>query len=156
VLVLLLVGWVALRNLTSDDPQRGVRAIAYAGDARAARAAADFDLLAPPRLPKGWRATSVRFTRPPSSHWHLGALTDQGRYVGLEQGTASEASLVKEYVDESAHRGEPVDVAGRPWTSYTDDGGDLALVRRSGRTTTVVVGDRVPQTTLAAYAASLR
>jgi hypothetical protein len=147
---------VALRSLTSNDPARPVRTIAYADDARAARTAADFDLLAPRRLPEGWRATSVRFTRSPSSHWHLGVLTDRGRYVGLEQGTASVASMVEEYVDESAHRGRPVDVAGRPWTSYTDDGGDLALVRRDGRTTTVVVGDRVPETALTAYAAILR
>lgn len=156
VLVVFLVGWVALRNLTSNDPAGPVRAIEYAEDAATARTVADFELLAPQRLPEGWRATSVRFERPPASHWHLGVLTDRDRYVGLEQGKASVATMVEEYVDESADRGQPVDVAGRRWTTYEDDGGDLALVRREGRTTTLVVGDNVPRARLVSYAASLR
>ena len=43
-----------------------------------------------------------------------------------------------------------------PWTTYTDSGGDLALVRRAEGTTTLVVGHEVPQGDLVAFAASLR
>ena len=50
----------------------------------------------------------------------------------------------------------PVDVAGRPWTTYTDPGGDLALVRTDGRATTLVVGHDVPREALLGYVAGLR
>ncbi len=156
VLLAVVLGWVALRALTSSDAATPVRTVDYTRDVPAAREAADFRLLAPPGLPSGWRATTVRFTGPPRAHWHLGVLTGEDRYVGLEQGQDSVASMVERYVDEAATRGEPVDVAGRPWATYSDSGGDLALVRRAGRTTTLVVGHDVPRSDLVSYVASLR
>ena len=42
------------------------------------------------------------------------------------------------------------------WATYSDGGGDRALVRRDSGTTTLVVGHDVPQDELVAYAASLR
>jgi hypothetical protein len=113
-------------------------------------------VLAPPDLPPGWRATTARFDRIGTPHWHLGVLTDEDRYVGLEQSSQSVRTMVREYVDEAARRSAPVDVAGARWSTYTDDGGDLALVRRAAGTTTVVVGHEVPRAQLAAYTASLR
>jgi hypothetical protein len=132
-----------------------VHTVDYRGDVPAARKVARFALVAPPSLPHGWRATTVSFTDQPP-HWHLGVLTDRDRYVGLEQGDASVRAMVVEYVDRAPTRGAQVDVAGRPWTSYTDGGGDLALARREGGTTTVVVGHDVARAELVAYAASLR
>jgi hypothetical protein len=156
VLVVLLVAWIGFRSLTRDEPDSAVRVVDYARVVKPAKKAADFDLVAPARLPTGWRATSVTFTDSAPQHWHLGVLTDRDRYVGLEQGGASERSMVTEYVDKAASRGAPVDVAGRPWTTYTDPGGDLALVRTDGRATTLVVGHDVPRATLLDYVAGLR
>jgi hypothetical protein len=156
VLVAVVVGWVGFRAVTSDKPERPERTVDYARAVTPARKAASFDLAAPPQLPAGWRATTVRFTPGADQHWHLGVLTDEDRYVGLEQADDSVASMVEEYVDEAAEQGRPVDVAGNSWSTYTDDGGDLALVRRQGRTTTLVVGHEVPRADLTAYAASLR
>jgi hypothetical protein len=156
VLVGVVLAWVLLRSLTTPDPGSPVQQVDYARDVPLARKAADFDLVAPRTLPKGWRATTVRFEPVPGAHWHLGVLTDKGRYVGLEQGDRPVASMVEQYVDESAERTAPVDVAGSRWSTYTDAGGDLALVRRAGRTTTLVVGHQVPRSSLVSYAASLR
>jgi hypothetical protein len=156
VLGVLIIGWVTLRSLTSADPASPVQSVDYARDVPPARQAADFDLVAPPRLPSGWRATTVRYTPAPRAHWHLGVLTDERRYVGLEQSSGSVRSMVEEFVDESATRGGPVDVAGESWSTYTDAGGDLALVRRAGSTTTLAVGHEVPRSTLVTYAAGLR
>jgi hypothetical protein len=156
VLVAVVLLYVGVQALTANRPSNAVRTVDYAAEVPAARKAAGFDLVAPARLPAGWRATTVRLTGSPGAHWHLGVLTDKGRYVGLEQGEASVRSMVTRYVDETAARGRPVDVAGRPWTTYTDSGGDLALVRRAGRTTTLVVGHDVPRRDLTSYIASLR
>ena len=156
VLVVLVVGWVGFRALLSPDRSSPVHRVDYAAVVPPARRAADFSLVAPSRLPRGWRATTVGFRASPRSHWHLGVLTDQGRYVGLEQGHESARSMVDAYVDVAASRGRAVGVAGQSWASYTDSGGDLALVRHLGRTTTLVVGHDVPRAALVSYAASLR
>jgi hypothetical protein len=152
VLVLVYVGVQSLRT----RPAAEVRTVDYARVVPDARKTADFDLLAPPRLPAGWRATTVSFSGEPDAHWHLGVLTSRNRYVGLEQGRGSVGAMVTTYVDKAATRGRPVVVAGRSWTTYTDAGGDLALAHRVGHTTTVVVGHDVPRAGLLAYAASLR
>jgi Protein of unknown function (DUF4245) len=156
VLVVLVVGWIGLSSLNSDDPAEPAHTVDYAGAVPEARKAADFDLVAPPSLPDGWRATTVSFTDDPEQHWHLGVLTDQNRYVGLEQARRPVRSMVLEYVDEEPSRGATVDVAGSRWSTYTDDTGDLALVRRQAGTTTLVVGHDVPKQELLSYTAGLR
>ncbi len=156
VLVVVVVGWVVLRSVSSKDPDGTVATVDYAQVVGPARRTAPFDLLAPPSLPTGWRATTVSFTDGAQAHWHLGVLTGADRYVGLEQADRTTRSMVEEYVDPQARRGRPVDVGGRAWATYSDDGGDLALVRRTGRATTLVVGHDVGRSDLASYVASLR
>ena len=60
--------------------------------------------------------------------------------------------LVEEYVDEEARPGEPVTVAGVRWQTWNDEGGDLALVRRTDDVTTLVVGHEVPEDELVEWA----
>jgi hypothetical protein len=156
VMVALVGAYVALQSIRSNAPASPVHTVDYRADVAPARKAAGFALVAPPRLPRGWRATTVSFSGEPGSHWHLGALTERDRYVGLEQGDEPVASMVQTYVDPDATRGAPQEVAGRTWSTYTDAKGDLALVRRAGRTTTLVVGHAVPRARLVAYTASLR
>lgn len=155
VLVALVLGYVGLRALISSPPN-DEQTVDYARVVPDVRKAARLAILAPPSLPHGWRATSVRFTDGSPQHWHLGILTDQNRYVGLEQGQQSVPAMVNEFVDSAASRRGAVRVGARTWASYTDSGGDLALVRRDGQTTTLVVGHEVPRATLVRYVASLR
>jgi hypothetical protein len=154
VAVVLLGG--VLRSLVSREPTTPTPTVDYRSVVPAARKEADFALVAPLHLPAGWRATTVGYRDEPRPHWHLGVLTDQNRYVGLEQGDLPVRSVVHQYVDASATKGRPVRVDGSSWATYTDAGGDLGLVRRSGRTTTLVVGHEVPQAALVSYVASLR
>jgi hypothetical protein len=156
VLVLLIVGWIGFKALTTQDPDNPVRTVDYAQVVPAAKRTAPFDLVAPASLPHGWRATSVNFSDGPTAAWHLGVLTDHNRYVGLEQADRPVRKMVAEHVDEEPTRGRPVDVDGVRWSTYTDGGGDLALVRQEGRTTTLVVGHDVSKSDLVTYTASLR
>jgi hypothetical protein len=156
VLLLFIAGYVAFRALIRQAPPSPVHAVSYRPEAAYARKQASFDLLAPAALPAGWRATTVSFTPAPKQHWHLGILTDKGRYVGLEQGKQPVSDMVKVYVDKAARRGAPVTVAGRRWQTWRDGSGDLALVSTLGRATTLVVGHDVPEPQVTAFAASLR
>jgi hypothetical protein len=156
VLVLVVVGYVVIRALVTPDRATSEPTVDYSEVVPQAKKAARFHLVAPPRLPHGWSATSVRFDPGPPEHWHLGVLTPEQRYVGLEQGARPVAEMVDEYVDKAASRQRATDVAGRTWSTYTDAGGDLAFVRGDKMATTLVVGHDVSRSQLEAYVASLR
>ena len=156
LLVVLIVAWVGFRALTSSQPPSPVQTVDYSSEVPLAKKAATFDLVAPSHLPRGWRATTVSFVDTTPQHWHLGMLTDRSRYVGLEQGHDPVRAFVSRYVDKAAAQGRPVQVAGRPWETWSDSGGDQALVRRAGSTTTLVVGHDVPKSELVSFAAGLR
>jgi hypothetical protein len=150
VLLLVIGAFVAFRDLNRNDPADPVKAVGYSTPARFARRAASFPLLAPRHLPPGWIATSVRFQDGQDQSWHLGCLTDERRYVGLEQADAPLTSLLQEFVGEDASRGADVPVAGETWQSWTTPDNDRALVRQTDQVTTVVVG-RVPRSTLETF-----
>lgn len=157
LVLLAVVGlFMLMQSLNRPEPPNPVQAVDYRRDVPYAKAQAGFDLVAPASLPAGWKATTVNFTDGGRAHWHLGCLTGKGRYVGLEQGDESVAAMVEAYVDPQASRGRPTTIDGSRWATYTDAGGDLALVRRAGRTTTLVVGHEVAKPELAAYVRSLR
>lgn len=156
VLVAFVVVLVVLQKITnaagSPNP---APAVPYAKAAKYARQQAHLHLLAPPSLPKGWRATSVRYVDGPDEHWHLGVLTAHDQYVGLEQGHGPVRALVNKYVDPQARRLKPATIDGASWTVWSDSGGDLGFCRRQGNTTTLVVGT-ADRATLTGYLASLR
>jgi hypothetical protein len=169
VLVLGIGAFVLLRNVNRVDPADPVRPVDYATPVRFAQRTAAFELLTPRQLPQGWIATSVRFADDPDQgqSWHVGFLTDEQHYIGLEQAERSTASMVHEFVDEDATEGGQVDVRGTSWTRWSDPGrdpdgdpsapsdGDLALVREAGGATTVVVGT-VAEDQLTELAGTLR
>jgi hypothetical protein len=156
VLIALVVGMVVLQKLTnavgSPNP---TPAVPYAKTVTYVRQQSHLHLLAPPSLPQGWRATSVRYADGHDEHWHLGVLTAGDQYIGLEQGHGPVRAMVKKYVAPRARQQQPVTIDGASWTVWSDAQGDLGLCRRQGNTTTLVVGT-ADRATLTGYAASLR
>lgn len=156
VLILVVAAFVLFRDANRGDVPSPVRQVDYAQDAAFAQEQADFGVLAPPSLPEGWKATTARYVDGPDERWHLGLLTGEGRYVGVEQSGSSTTSMVETHVDENATQGDPVTVDGESWATWSDAGGDLALVREDAGVTTLVVGHEVPEDVLADFVASLR
>ncbi len=159
VSVVAVLAIAGLRALTSDPEPTPVRAVDYSAMMRAGRADAKLLVLAPERLPAGWTATSATYTTGGSPTWHLGMLTDQRKYVGVEESGASVRSLVTEHVDVNAERGADVTIAGETWQVWTDSGGDYAVVRTlpgpKGQSETVVVVGSAPETAIREFAATL-
>ena len=156
VLVAIIVALVLLQKVNNAaGVPNPAPAVPYAQTVKYVRRQAHLHVLAPPSLPKGWRATSVRYVGGPDEHWHLGALTAGDQYVGLEQGHGPVRAMVKKYVDPRAGRRKPVTIGGASWTVWSDSGGDLGFCRRQGNTTTLVVGT-AGRATLTGYVASLR
>ncbi len=154
VLLAVIAAFVAFRALNRNNPDSPVQPVDYQQTLDYARGQVDFPLLAPESLPKGWRATSVDFV-PEPPRWHLGVLTGQNRYVGLEQSRTSVHDMVDKYVDPDAAPGRPVQVRGESWRSWTDPGGDTALTLEQNGVTTLVVST-TGQDVLVGYVESLR
>jgi Protein of unknown function (DUF4245) len=129
VTVLAVIAFVAFRAVTGDKEPTKLRAVDY--EAVVARARADKQLLvlAPERLPLGWKATSASYTSGASPSWHLGILTDDSKYVGVEEAESSIEDLAKEHVDADAERGNDVTIGTETWQTWTDAGGDYAVAR---------------------------
>ena len=62
--------------------------------------------------PAGWKATSATYETGTTPTWHLGLLTDKGKYVGVEEALGGVEDLVEEHVDPDAEQGEDVTIDG--------------------------------------------
>ena len=129
VTVAAVIAFAAIRALTSDNEPTPVRTVDYSAAAQSARADDKLLVLAPARLPLGWKATSATYTRGVSPTWHLGMLTGDSKYVGVEEARTSIKALVEEHVDADAKRGKEVTIGSQTWQSWTDAGGDYAVAR---------------------------
>ncbi|MCW2848744.1 MAG: hypothetical protein JWR90_2718 [Marmoricola sp.] len=159
VIVVAVLAFAAVKALLGDDEATPVQVVDYSGQVTAARADQQLQILVPDPLPSGWKATSAAYIPGASPSWHLGMLTDQGKYVGIEEGRSSIADLASEHVDVNAERGKDVTIDGQTWQTWTDSGGDYAVARSSGSGAKpveawLVVGT-APEATIRKLAASL-
>ncbi|HET8603342.1 MAG TPA: DUF4245 family protein [Marmoricola sp.] len=150
VVVVAAAAFVGIRGLGQDNVPTPVAVVHYRGWAKSGRVDGKLDVMLPVPMPRGWRATSVSYVTGSDPHWHLGMLTDQGRYVGIEESWAGVQAMVRQYVDPAATRHGTVTVGGRRWQVWTDQGGDYALAgTRPSRVrhrpeAVLVVGDADP------------
>ena len=142
ILLAFVVVFIAFRGLVRDNPDAPlVDPVDYAPVVGPAAAQTGWPVAAPDPLPEGWVARSVRFEPPPGPSWHLGIITDEQEYVGIEQSVATVPSMLEAYVGEDAVADgavelalpvAPGDAAGDPvtWRRWRDGGGDIALTTR--------------------------
>jgi hypothetical protein len=145
VTVLAVFAFAAFRAITRDNEPTPVRGVDYAASVREAKADKQLLVLAPDRLPPGWTATSATYTSGGSPSWHLGTLTRDRRYVGVEESLSGIQSLVEQHVDVNADRGKNVTIDGETWQTWTDSGGDYAVIhtvedRKGSPESVLVVG----------------
>ena len=132
----LLLGAFLVGQLVTVTPDRPERRVDLDDAVAGARAAATFDVIAPKSLPKRWIATSARFG---PEAWHLGVLTADDKYIGLEQTTTSVEGIVDDFAPESRATGT-VQLAGNAWQVRTESDGDRIYVRDFGETSVLVFG----------------
>lgn len=148
----LVVGWLA--GLFRSDSVVERDPVDYVAVARQAQQVAGFDLAVPSTLPTGWRATSARWSDVEQA-WHLGILTAEGEYVGIEQSAAGNSTaMAREHAEDATIAGT-VEVGGLPWRRLVDARtGEVTLVRELPRSTTLVTGT-APEPTLVLVAGRL-
>lgn len=156
LVLLLVVGalWAVNSLLFSQDTATPVRAVSYRGQLADARQMAGYRVLAPSGLGAAWVPTSVDVRRSGQTvRWHLGFLTPEREYVGLEQGDRAPGRVAAQFVAHLRPSGA-LTVAGAPWRVYRGET-DTALVRQESGVATVVVGT-APTGDLVTFARSLR
>jgi hypothetical protein len=134
-----------------------VREVEYTAQLADARKAASW-IRGPEPMPAGWKATSVEFRAPQQSpiSWHLGIVTDQKKYVGLEQTNVTTRGFQADKLGKISDDGTST-VAGVVWQRKTlqDREGEQALVLIGSGVTTIVTGNAGYQA-LETFAATLR
>ncbi len=127
VTVVLVAGYAGLRAFLSPEPTNPVQAVPWKVMLRAGVSDGKLAMLAPPSLPAGWKATSANYTTGTDAAWHLGLLTKDQKFVGLDESRSTIDDLVQQYVDADATRGKDVRLNGQTWQVWTDAGGDYGL-----------------------------
>jgi len=156
VTLLAIFAFVTFRACSRTDlevkPQH-VDYLAQVGFAQRAGA----ELVYPASLPSGWYATNVDFAGGKRPTLGISFLTEAEEYASMRQSPLSAPELLTTYVDSDPTAGAPVTLDSgivRRWDTWTDSGGDTALVARRRGETLMVFGS-ASQADLETLAASL-
>ena len=136
VAFLITVTW---RPKTEEKPN----AVSYTAQLEDARKAAAW-VRGPEPMPSGWTATSVEFRTPQQAPitWHLGVVTTEKKYVGLEQSNVSGGKFVSDKLGRTSDDGTAT-IAGVTWQRKVllDRKNENALILVGSGVTTIVLGN---------------
>jgi Protein of unknown function (DUF4245) len=164
-LAVILIPLVVLTVLFTDVPKdRPVSEVDWRSVLAKARREAPYPVLAPTRLPAGWRATQAEWAqvgKPSQSgqlavrnFWQLGFLNSDQVFIGLDQGDLLADDMVREQSRAGTPDGQST-VNGQVWQRLiSPDQRTRSLVRREPKVTSIISGD-LPYAALDAYAATL-
>jgi hypothetical protein len=142
VTLLAILAFVAFRACTRTDLEVKPDHADYLAEVGFAQRSGA-DVVYPASLPSGWYATSVDFAAGARPTLGISLLTAANEYAGLRQSPLSAAQLLTTYVDAHPTAGAPVTLDSgivRHWDTWTDSGGDTALVARWHQETLMVFG----------------
>ncbi len=147
VIGVILLGLWGIGRFFTQTPENPVSAVDYQTTLQQVRSTTDIPVLAPATLPEGWRATSARF-EPGSADddgaWHLGVITDDEEYLGLEQSSLSVERAAERWAEDSEEAGS-AQVAGQVWAVRAGPLDRTTYVTREGDRTTLVTGTGTPE-----------
>lgn len=150
VIAAIILALYGVGQLFTSNEKAEVETVDYTSIVAQARPAATFPLAAPTSLPEGWRATSARFQ---ANGWHLGVLTDDDEYVGLEQLRSSVDRAVDRFAEESKSSGT-AEIAGQTWSVRSGPKGRWIYVRDEDGLTTLL-NSSAPRSVVEDYIESL-
>lgn len=150
VMAAVLLGIAAVGKAFTVDPGPPASTLDPAQVAPRAARDAGVPLYVPRSLPAGWRATAAEMR---GDVWHVGVVTADEDYIGIEQAQASSADTLRRFAKGSRADGA-VRVDGDLWSRRTEADGDTVFVRRAGSTTVLVIGS-APRQLVERYLSSL-
>jgi hypothetical protein len=142
VTVLVILGFVVFRSCVRSDLDVEPDHVDYRAEVRFAQQNGT-RLVYPASLPNGWYATNVDFTPGTPPTLLISMLTASSDYAGFVQSPSSVPEVLTTYVDADPAAGDPVTLDSglvTQWDTWTDAGGDTALVARWHHRTLMVFG----------------
>lgn len=134
-----------------------VKAVEYTAQLEDAKKVAPW-VVGPAPMPSGWTATSVEFRTPEQAPitWHLGIVTNEKKYVGLEQSNVTGGKFQSDQLGRTSDDGTST-VGGVTWQRKVllDRKQENALVLVGSGATTIVTGN-AGYPALEAFASALR
>ncbi|MEV0797735.1 DUF4245 domain-containing protein [Kribbella sp. NPDC050281] len=134
-----------------------VKAVEYTAQLEDAKKVAPW-VRGPEPMPSGWTATSVEFGTPEQAPitWHLGTVTNEKKYVGLEQSNVTGGKFQSDKLGRTSDDGTST-VGGVTWQRKVllDRKEENALVLVGSGATTIVTGN-AGYPALEAFASALR
>jgi hypothetical protein len=119
------------------------KAVEYTAQLEDARKVAAW-VRGPEPMPSGWTATSVQFRSPEQAPmtWHLGVVTNEKKYVGLEQSNVTGGKFVRDKLGATSDDGTST-VDGVTWQRKVllDRKNENALILVGSGVTTIVAGN---------------
>lgn len=138
---MILAVWFVANLVYSKTPEDVVPKVDHVAAIAEARAVASYPIVAPRDLPSGWRANGARFEPAETQQpWHLGVITEDGEYIGLDQAKRSVDAMVRSYARGSKAAGE-AEFGGIEWSVRRGPGSSVAYVRTVGDSVVIVVSD---------------
>lgn len=112
-------------------------------------------ILAPPHRPEGWRANHADFVPGNQWQWRLGLLTEEGRYIGLNQVHGTIEAALEDYAEGSDPAGT-ARLAGEEWQVFERPADrETTYARADGESRVVLVTGTAPREVIEAYIESL-
>ena len=146
-----------LMIVTWRPKEEKVNAVEYSAQLEDARKVAPW-VRGPEPMPTGWTATSVEFRAPEQRPmtWHLGIVTTEKKYVGLEQSNVTGGQFQSDKMGRTSDDGTST-VSGVSWQRKVllDRKEENALVLVGSGVTTIVTGN-AGYPALEAFASTLR
>jgi Protein of unknown function (DUF4245) len=146
-----------LMVVTWRPKEERIKAVEYTAQLEDAKKVAPW-VRGPAPLPAGWTATSVEFRTPEQSPitWHLGVVTNEKKYVGLEQSNVTGTKFQSDELGKTTDDGTS-SVGGVTWQRKVllERKDENALVLVGSGVTTIVVGN-AGYPALEAFASVLR
>ncbi|MFC0625924.1 DUF4245 domain-containing protein [Kribbella deserti] len=142
--MLACLGVVAfIAAVTWRPHEEKIRAVDYSNHLAEGRKLASW-LKAPEPMPTDWQATSVELRAPEQSPitWHLGIITNEKKYVGLEQSNMAPRKFLSEELGKTEDDGVST-VNGATWQrkALLDRENEHAIILAGTGVTTIIVGN---------------
>ncbi len=134
-------------------PDSKLEAVDYATAAKAARGVSGFPIYTPSSLPKGWKATTVNYDAGAKGAWHLGVITDDDKYIGLEQTGAGVLRALEDFSPDTKPKGTTT-AGGFTWQLRESSKGETTLLREDKDITILLTGT-AKRAVIEDYAATL-
>lgn len=147
VVLVVVAAFVAIRSFARGNQDVAAPTVDYAAAAKQARSEGRLVVAAPHPMPKGWRATSARYSGASSPTWHVGILTRAKTYVAIEEAQRPQGEMVAKQLARGARRVGTKTAGGETWSAWKAAKG-FALTRTIGQETLYVGGPAGEQATL--------